>query len=176
MFWHGDAADVELYLNGVSLGRKNVSECQVQFETVYQPGELTAVAYAEDGTEQGRDILMSARTKNCLTVEAEKQRLLADGQDLCYVDISLTDEQGVLKASQDKPVTVCVEGAATLAGLGSVAPCTEETFTTNQATTYYGKVLAVVRAACQCGGAENRLFVSGSAQRLLFRRFAAAAI
>ena len=128
-----------------------MSECQVQFETVYQPGELTAVAYAEDGTEQGRDILMSARTKNCLTVEAEKQWLLADGQDLCYVDISLTDEQGVLMASQDKPVTVCVEGAATLAGLGSAAPCTEETFTTNQATTYYGKVLAVVRAGYETG-------------------------
>lgn len=162
---YADAAEVELYLNGVSLGRKNVSECQVQFETVYQPGELTAVAYAEDGTEQGRDTLKSAGTKNCLTVQAEKQQLLADGQDLCYVDIRLTDEQGVLKASQDKPVTVCVEGAAILAGLGSAAPCTEETFTTNQATTYYGKVLAAVRAGYEPGEVVIKVSAEGYESR-----------
>jgi beta-galactosidase len=162
---YADAAEVELSLNGVLIGRKRVLECQVHFETAYQPGELTAVAYAEDGTEQGRDTLVSAGVENCLTVHAEKKELLADGQDLCYVDIGLTDEKGIVKASQDTLVTVLVEGAATLAGFGSAAPCTEETFTANQATTYYGKALAVVRAGYEPGEIKIKVSADGYGSR-----------
>lgn len=140
------AAQVELFQDGQSLGRKEPMECQAKFITDYQPGTLTAVAYDEEGRETGSDTLKTAGAETVLLVEADREAMTANGQDLCYLDIALTDKEGILKASEDREIAIAVEGAGNLAGFGSAAPCTEESYVGNRHTTYYGRVQAVVRA------------------------------
>lgn len=53
--------------------------------------------------------------------------------------------------SEDRSVTVSVEGAGSLAGFGSADPFNEEAYTGNVHRTYYGRVQAVIRAGCQPG-------------------------
>ena len=63
----------------------------------------------------------------------------------------LTDPDGVIKASDDRKITVQVTGAGTLQGLGSARPHMAENFVSETHTTYYGQALAAVRAGYEAG-------------------------
>ena len=164
---YADAASVEVRLNGVSIGRKRVEGCRAKFETVYQPGVLEAAAYGENGSEIGRDRLATAGAETVLTVRASKESLTADGQGLCYLDISLADGAGTVKTSEDRPVTVAVEGAGVLAGLGSAAPFNEEPYTDSTHRTYYGRIQAVIRSGYAPGTVRVAISAPGCRTKIL---------
>jgi beta-galactosidase len=144
---YSDADEVELLLNGESIGRAGAGEnngYMAVFETVYAPGELVAVAYSY-GIELGRMTLHSAGSGLHLKIEADRTRIKADDSDLVYVSISLVDDQGILKPLADREVKVSVEGAGVLQGFGSANPKTEESFADHVHMTFDGRALAVIR-------------------------------
>jgi beta-galactosidase len=141
---YSDADEVELLLNGTSVGRRPTDEFRADFELVYTPGELVAVAY-RDGREQGRSRLVTAGDALVLDVHADRTRLRADSTDLAFVDIALTDGAGIVHPGRDRLVTVTVDGPAVLQALGSAEPSTEETFSGPSRRTFDGRALAVIR-------------------------------
>lgn len=136
--------EVELLLDGRSLGRRRPRRFLARFRTPYRPGELVAVGYRA-GRETGRSALVSAGPAR-LRLVAETGVLAADGRDLAFVHVELADEHGTVEMLAADTVTVDVAGPASLAAFGSAAPETEETFTGDTHTTYYGRALAVIRA------------------------------
>lgn len=144
---YADADEVELFLNGESAGRSRVGGrlafC-ADFELPYRPGELKAVAYRE-GKAISETALRSACGDVCLRVEADRNELRADTTDLAFLPITLTDPEGNLYSDKDCMVTVEVEGAGSLMGLGSAQPCCAESTKGNAHTTFDGRALAVIR-------------------------------
>ena len=114
------------------------------FETVFEPGEIAAVAY-RDGAEVARTALHSGTALAALDVRADRTEIRADDTDLGFVEIALVDEAGRLHHTEDRAVTVEVDGPAVLQGLGSANPRTEETFGATTHDTFQGRALAVVR-------------------------------
>lgn len=164
--WHGcegreatvevysDAARVELQLNGRRVGVAPTGRDGLyltKFTLPYQPGELTAIAYAEDGTVTGRSSLASAGPGLRLDVQPESTELRADGGDLAYLPIAFTDDAGTVLPLADRNVTVTVEGPAALLGFGSAEAITTEGFNTDTHTTFYGRALAVIRSGHETG-------------------------
>ncbi|WP_138750763.1 glycoside hydrolase family 2 TIM barrel-domain containing protein [Paenibacillus sinopodophylli] len=150
---YSDAEEVELLLNGNSIGKAAVGEknrFKAIFDTVYQSGELTAVAYMS-GEETGRMILRTAGKELKLNVESDRVELQSTSADLAYIMISLVDEEGILQASSDRKISISVEGAGTLQGFGSADPKSLENFYDLERTTFDGKVLAVVRSKSERG-------------------------
>lgn len=144
---YADAEEVELLLNGKSIGKAAVGEAQrykTEFETVYEPGELVAVAYA-GGRETGRMTLRSAIGEVRLKAEADRAVIEASDKDLSFVAISLVDGNGNLYNTADRKVAVRVEGPGLLQGFGSANPKSEENFFDTERTTFDGRALAVVR-------------------------------
>jgi beta-galactosidase len=144
---YSDADEVELLVNGRSLGRKPAGEghrFRADFEAVYQPGELLAVAYTA-GLETGRHLLRSAVGPVRLRAEADRPVISAGGGDLAYVALTLSDAAGTCYPQADRPVAVEVSGHGVLLGLGSAAPSTEERFDATERRTYDGRALAVLR-------------------------------
>ncbi|SDD45730.1 Glycosyl hydrolases family 2, sugar binding domain [Sanguibacter gelidistatuariae] len=142
-----DADEVALFLDGTEVARGPVGAARpmlVTFETVYRPGELTAVAYRA-GAETGRASLVSAQGPTALVVNADRATLWAGDTDLAYVAIELRDAAGILVTGADVTVAVDVTGVGTLAGLGSGNPTTTERFDAVTRTTFDGRALAVVR-------------------------------
>jgi beta-galactosidase len=155
---------VELFLNGKSLGKKPAGDrrdFKAVFKTTYQPGELTAVSYAKDRKEIGRTMLRTAGPALQLHAHSETAALKADGADLAYINIELADKDGIVKPLADRKVTVRVEGAGSLLGFGSAAPFTEERFTDEEHTTYYGRALAIVRAGLKAGTVQVTVSAEG---------------
>lgn len=142
-----DADELELVVNGRSLGRRPVGAARgyhASFETTFEPGEIVAVAY-RDGTEVTRTTLESARGPVHLDATVDRGVIRADDTDLAYVDIALVDDSGRLYHIEDRAVTVDVAGPGVLQGFGSANPCTEETFGGAVHDTFRGRALAVVR-------------------------------
>ena len=142
----GAADEVELFLDGASLGTAPVGRkhrFRAAFEVIYAPGELTAVARA-GGAETGRFSLRSATGPVRLAARADRTEVGAD-DDLAYVTVTLEDAAGTVVTGTDREVTVRVDGPAVLAGFGSAAPATEESFLDDVHTTFDGRALAAVR-------------------------------
>ena len=157
---YSSGKEVELLRDGVSLGRAATEKYQAHFETLYQPGELKAIAYDENGGRIGEDVMRTAKGHTMIQAEPEKTELKADGQDLCYVNLALVGENKVVKSTADQELTVSVEGAGVLAGFGNANPCTEESYTDHRHTTYYGRAQLAVRTTTEPG--EIRIRIEGA--------------
>ena len=145
----------ELYLDGKCIGKKKLKKNKAIFKTTYQPGTLTAKVYRADKTLWGEDTISTAGNETRLSVQVEKTVLCADGQDLCYLTISLTDAKGELKPAKDLDVQVKVEGdCVTLAGLGSARTRTDETFHADHHLTHFGRAQAILRTNTTEGTAK----------------------
>ncbi len=140
---YSDQAEVELLLNGKSLGRKKVKNYQVMFNVRYAAGTLTAVAYDASGREVGRSELKSAVGPYALALHPEKTKVKPG--EVVYVPVNVEGADGLVESNADRLVKVTVEGGELLA-FGSANPCTEEVYYTGSHTTYYGRALAIVRA------------------------------
>ncbi len=141
---YSDAAAVELLVNGKSLGRKKLRECKAIFKTRYAPGTLTAVAYDATGHEASRSALTCADGQLHLHIESEVPA--AKPGQIVYLPVEIVGENGVVESNADRLLTATVTGGELLA-FGSANPCTEEQYHTGSFTTYYGRALAIIRAA-----------------------------
>ena len=140
---YSDQAQVELLLNGKSLGRKKVKECKAMFKVRYAPGILTAAAYDASGRETGRSELVSADKPLKIAVRPEKTEVSSG--EIFFVPINIEGTNNIVESNADRRLTVTAEGGELLA-FGSANPCTEEEYHTGSFTTYYGRSLAVIRA------------------------------
>ena len=143
---------VELIVNGESKGRKKVPQvskekelafCTV-FDTVYSPGKIEAILYKME-QEVGRYEIISASKEICINVENQSKEIKDELNDLLYFEISLRDENGILKPNCDREIYVTVTGGGMLQGLGCASPIGTEGFHENKCTTYYGKALLAIR-------------------------------
>lgn len=142
---YADAEEVELRRDGAVLARTAVGTplpLVARFETEYQPGELTAVAYT-DGAEVARTTLRTAGGPS-LVARAERAEIGTD-EALGYVVITIEDAEGTLVSDEDRLVTVEVSGGE-LAGIGSGRARTKDSFAGPSCTTYNGRLLAIVRS------------------------------
>lgn len=137
------AEEVELYLNGQSAGRKAAGREQgyrAVFELNYEPGELRAVSYV-NGSETGSCILSSASDRRTLKAEPERSW----GEQLIYLPVQVTDEKGILAADVFDEITVNVQGAAELAGLGTGDYAPKYNYTDHRTRMYEGRALAILK-------------------------------
>lgn len=155
-----DAPQAEVLINGKSLGMQKTEDYKARFFCEYEPGEVVARALAEDGSTLYENSLKTAGKETKLTLSADCDTLEADGRDLCFVEISVTDENGTIKALPEHKIRVSVEGAGTLAGLGSAAYKSEYGFTGGEYMTCGGRALAVIRS----GTSEGKIWVTVSGE------------
>jgi beta-galactosidase len=145
--------EVELMLNGRSLGRKRAGASRgfvARYSAPYEPGSLTAVGY-RDGVAVSRTTLHSADSELRLRLDAENGHALADGRDLAFVGISIVGSNGVREMLADDSVSVEVTGPGDLVALGTAAPATDESFLADVTKTYRGRALAVIRTREEIG-------------------------
>ena len=90
--------EVELVLNGKTLGRKPTSRA-TEFKAVwpvpYAPGTLEAVGY-DDGRKVATSALRTAQPPSRIRLTPDRQRLRPNGEDLCYITVELVDTENVV--------------------------------------------------------------------------------
>lgn len=150
---YSDAQEVELFLNGKTLGKKVAGEendFTATYEIAYEPGELVAVNY-RDNKESEHFKLSTAEQEVHLNVEADKTTLNANGEDVAFITIKLEDAKGNVNLNVSKEINISVEGVGTLAAFGNADPQSIGSYQDVTWNTYDGYALAVIRAGSETG-------------------------
>jgi beta-galactosidase len=145
--------EVELFINGVSVGRKPAGAAvknKAIFKVNYQPGTVEAIGY-KGGKETGRFKLVTASAPAALRLTLDRSLIKADIGSIAYIDIEIQDKTGVLVKHGEPDIIVEVTGAGELCAVGTGNPISEEMYVGNHRKAYLGHLLAVVRSTGQPG-------------------------
>lgn len=138
--------NVELFLNGKSLGRKHTEKYIASYKVQYAPGTLTAVQYDNNGNETGRDELISADRAVKVLPLPERKTVKADTASLVYIPVSITDSMNRCDTCENREVSISVRGEGELAAVGSGAYLENYPYTNSIMCTERGRMLAVIRS------------------------------
>ena len=148
---YADCEELKLYQDGRLLQKKTAEDCDLPcrflFETVYCPGELTAVAYKE-GKEWGRSRLCSVTKKVqlCLREDLpEGLKRTGEAGELVFLAIELRDEKGTLIMNQDRVLRADIGSGAELMGFGSADPFSEYGYQQTETRTFEGRALLILK-------------------------------
>jgi beta-galactosidase len=123
---HSNCEEVELSLNGRSLGRQPMARNgHLEWQVVYEPGVLQATGYAggaEVATTTGETTGAAAQ----LRLAPDRDSIRADGEDVCVVTASVHDGQGRLVPIADNLITFAASDSAAILGVGSGDPSSHE--------------------------------------------------
>ena len=136
---------VELFLNGESLGKKEIETgYSAEWQIPYQKGTLRAAAYDTDGTLVLEDETASFGEPARLFLSPDKECLKADGEDLIFLAVSVQDADGVLVANAKNRVNVSVSGAGRLVGLDSGDSTDYDEYKGTSKRLFSGRLLAII--------------------------------
>ena len=123
---YSNAEEVELRLNGRSLGRKRMARnSHLEWQVAYAPGRLAAVGYAR-GREVASDEVVTAGDPQAVRLEADRTQIEADGSDVSIVTVSVHDRDGNLAPRANNLVSFEVTGPARIIGVGNGDPGSHE--------------------------------------------------
>ncbi len=143
---YSNGAEVELSLNGRSLGRKPMPPLgHLEWTVPYAPGVLAARAYGPDGRVVAETARETASEPAGLRLNAHRPDLPADGQAVAVVQVEALDAAGRLAPRADPEITFTVEGGA-LAGVGNGDPASHESDLAGRRRAFNGLAMAIVRA------------------------------
>ncbi len=151
VYTSGDEA--ELFLNGKSLGRKKLGplDYRVRWDNVvYQPGTLSVVAYKHGG-RWAHDTVKTTGPANKLTLEADRNTIVADGQDLSFVTVAVADWAGQTIPRAKNQIAFEITGPGEIIGLDNGDPTSFEPFQGKQHSAFNGLCLVIVRSTGQPG-------------------------
>lgn len=159
---YSNAASVELFLNGRSLGRKakNADDSARAWDVTFAPGTLEAVGYDAAGKVIAQDVQRTAGAPAFVRLTAENGTLHG-ASDIGFVRAEVVDAKGVVVPTSGVAIRVTVTGAGKLAAFDNGSPIDHTMFSSPTRDSYLGNALIFV--APQGGG---RISVEASAPGL----------
>ncbi len=160
VYCYTDYPSGELFINGKSQGKvtKNPKERLDRYrlrwnDVKYEPGELKVVVYDANGNAAGEEIVQTAGKPADLKLEAwtANENLQANGDDLAFVTVSLTDAEGTLIPQADDQLTFEVTGAGTFEAVCNGDATSLESFKQPTMKLFSGQLVVVVRSAQKAG-------------------------
>ena len=161
VYCYTDYPSGELFINGKSQGKvtKNPQERLDRYrlrwnDVKYEPGELKVVVYDANGNAAGEETIKTAGKPADLQLEtwtASDKGLTADGEDLAFVTVSLTDAKGTLIPQADDQLTFEVSGAGTFEAVCNGDATSLESFKQPTMRLFNGQLVVVVRSAQKAG-------------------------
>ncbi len=150
-----NAARVELFLNGTSLGAKDMPRNgHLDWDVPYAPGTLSAKGYDSGGQMVATDIVATTGAPAALKLTTDRTTLTADGEDLTMVEVDVVDAQGRIVPTADNLVTFTVKGAGSVAGVGNGNPGDHDPDRGALRHAFNGKCMVVVGAGEKPGGIQ----------------------
>jgi len=160
--YYNNADEVELYLNGKSLGKKSKQgdDLHIMWRVPFQPGMLKAVSRKNGKAVLEREI-KTAGAPDALSATADRPVITADGYDLCYVTINITDAKGIFAATANNEITFSLKGNGRIVGVCSGDPVSHESYKGSRHTALNGKCLVIVQAGDKAGTLELTASAAG---------------
>lgn len=138
---------VRLELNGKVIGEQAIDTntgITANFKVPYEAGVLKVIAI-ENGEAVSSKELKTTGAPAKIRLTADRSKIKANRNDLSYVKVEITDEQGNVIPDASIPVRFIVSGVGTIAGSGNANPTDMESFNNPVCKTFRGQALAILR-------------------------------
>lgn len=162
---YSNARDVELFLNGKSIG-SHVMELETSqymrahFKVPFEPGVLRVVGHFADGSECS-EVLHTPADPAAVVLTSDKETLLADGRDIAFVEISTVDVNGIPVGNARNRIRVEVSGAGRLVGLDNGDSTDYGSYKGDNRRLFSGKLLAMIESTLEPGEITVRAYSEG---------------
>jgi beta-galactosidase len=157
--------EVELFLNGKSLGRRKREPLQYRFrwdDVKYEPGELHAVAYRA-GRKWAEDFVRTTGPAARLVLQPDRTSISADGHDLSYITVTIADDAGMKVPRADNLVRFELEGSGKIVAVDNGDATSHSSFKAHEVKAFNGLCLLMVRLK---KGAAGSFVVTARAEGL----------
>ena len=170
---YSNAASVELYLNGETLGKKTFTKKQtsdgrtyqegakpnelyLEWKVAFEAGTLEAVARDEAGNIVARDKIVTAGEPAGVRLVKEENAIAADGKDLTYIYYEIVDSKGNVVPTANNLVRFQLHGQGQIVGVDNGEQASRERYK-EQADgswirkAFNGKGVVIVKSTEQAG-------------------------
>ena len=118
--------EVELFLNGKSLGRKPSDVCETaEWQVEYAPGRISAKAY-RNGKCVAKDEQRTAGKPYAIRLMPEAASIMNDGADTAIVNCAVVDKKGIIVPYADHLIHFDIDGDGYVRGVGNGDPNSHE--------------------------------------------------
>lgn len=152
---YNQADEVELFLNGKSLGTKKKlnDDFHVQWRVPFEAGTIKAVSRKAGKEVLVKEVKTAGKPANII-LEADRSTITADGNDLSFITIKITDDAGNLVPNADNLVTFDVKGEGFIAAVDNGNPVSHESFRGNSRKAFNGLALLIIQSTTKKGQVE----------------------
>lgn len=162
---YSNARDVELFLNGKSIGShvmelETSQDMRAHFKVPFEPGVLRVVGHFADGSECS-EVLHTPADPAAVVLTSDKETLLADGRDIAFVEISTVDVNGIPVGNARNLIRVEVSGAGRLVGLDNGDSTDYDSYKGDNRRLFSGKLLAMIESTLEPGEITVRAYSEG---------------
>ncbi|MBW6534977.1 MAG: DUF4982 domain-containing protein [Mariniphaga sp.] len=149
---YSSAPEVELFLNGESLGTKTKGpeDLHLMWRVSFEPGTLKAVS-RENGKVVMEKEIKTAGEPAQLKATADRKTISADGYDLSYITVEVLDENGNFVPTAGNLIQFSVEGNAEIFGVDNGNPLGHQRLKGKEIDAFHGKCLVVLKAGEKSG-------------------------
>ena len=148
----GNAAKYELFLNGTSLGTKDLpAHLHAEWKVPYAPGILEARGYDSESKLVASDKLETTGEPAHLTLTLDRTEMTADREDVVLVRCAVIDAANRVVPTADNEITFTVDGSAKVAGVGNGNPSDHDPDKATRRHAFNGRCLAVLQAQDKAG-------------------------
>ena len=160
--YYNNADEVELYLNGQSLGKRSKlgEDLHVMWRVPFTPGTLKAVS-RKDGKEVLTREIKTAGIPVSIRLKADRSSIAADGKDLSFVTVELLDKDGNASPVANQLVKFTLEGEGAIVGTDNGDQNDHVSLKKPERHLFYGKCLAIVQSTKKGGNIVLKASVEG---------------
>jgi Beta-galactosidase/beta-glucuronidase len=158
-----NADEVELFLNGRSLGtkRKQGDDVLVFWRVPFEPGVVKAVSRKNGQVVLTREVRTAEEPARIVLVP-DRRKIKADGTDLSCVTVKIVDRNGTVVPTADNLIKFKVVGDGTIAGVDNGYQASHESFKGKQRKAFHGMALVILQAKQKPG----RIYLEATADNL----------
>ncbi|TDI69613.1 MAG: DUF4982 domain-containing protein [Bacteroidetes bacterium] len=143
---YSNCESVELFLNGKSLGEKDMDDkMDLVWQVPYEPGHIVA-----KGKKGGKIIsikeISTSGSPAKIQLLADRKTILANGQDVVHLELNIQDDHNNFVPDASNRINFKLEGDATIIAVDNGDPLNEESYNSNSLKVFNGKCLVIIKS------------------------------
>ncbi len=150
---YSSCEQVELFLNGKSLGKKptnRATKFTAAWQIPYQPGTLKAVGFTRRKQVNVSELKTTSKPA-VIRLTADRTKINGDGQDLSYITVELTDANGFRNPKAENLVSFSIDGPGSIVAAGNANPVSIESCQLPERKAWKGRCMVIVKSESKTG-------------------------
>jgi len=148
---YSNCESVELFLNGKSLGEKEMGDMMdLVWLIPYQQGTIE-VQGKNDGEAMCVNEIITSDDPAKIQLRADRKVIMADRQDVVHIEVNILDNNNRFVPTASNKINFRVEGEGTIMAVDNGDPSSQESFCSSSRKAFNGKCLLIVKSTKKRG-------------------------